>query len=229
MISVLMPVYNGMPYLEYALDSIEDQTQQDIQLVAVDDGSTDDSYKCLRDFQALAGIEVLIVQILHKGIVGALNAGIDWCDGEYIARMDADDISLPTRLATQLSYLDRHPELAGCGAQIMFFGDESRLMEFPIDPVEVRDQMLERTTIAHPTYFLHRKVYEEFRYNPSYEYAEDADFMLRVTERFLIGNTPEVLLYYRADYKRNRSCEDLAAQAASVERARADARRRRCC
>jgi len=126
-----------------------------------------------------------------------------------------------------LLLLLEHPEIDGCGAWIQFFGDETRMMEFPTDPDEVRDLLFERTTVPHPTYFFRRQVYEEFQYETLYNHAEDVDFLLRVTERYRLSNVPQVLLRYRVDYKRSVSCKHVKEQARSSERARAVARKRR--
>lgn len=226
-ISVLLPSYNAMPYLPEAVDSIIAQTVTDWHLVIVDDGSTDESVPYFQHIRERLGSQVTIITFPeNRGIVEALNSGLAFCTGDYIARMDADDISLPHRFERQLAHLQYHHNYDGCGSWIQFFGDENRLMEFPEQPEEVRDFLFLRTTVAHPTYFFKRRVYEQFRYDPNYEYAEDFDFLLRVTEYYRIGNVPEVLLRYRA-HSQCRSCEDLAAQAESVKRARVEACKRR--
>jgi len=227
MISVLLPTYNAMPYLPEAVESIIAQRVGDWHLVIVDDGSTDGTAAYLRNVQRYLGSTMTVVTFPeNRGVVEALNTGLDFCMGDFIARMDADDISLPTRFERQLAYLQYH-NYDGCGSWIQFFGDEDRLMEFSEQPEEVRDFLFLRTTVAHPTYFFKRRIYEQFQYDPAYEYAEDVDFLLRATEHYRIGNVPRVLLKYRADYSRNRSCEDVEAQAESVKRARVEACKRR--
>lgn len=232
LISVLLPAYNSMPWLSEAVDSIIAQTVTDWHLVIVDDGSTDGTADYLRGLHKELGPRLTTIWWPQnrgsvQGISSVLNEGLRACDGLYIARMDADDISLPNRFQKQLLYLLEHPEIDGCGAWIQFFGAETRTMEFPTDPDDVRDLLFERTTVPHPTYFFRRQVYQEFQYDPLYNYAEDVDFLLRATEKYRISNVPEVLLHYRSDYKRCRSCEDVAAQSECVKWARAEARKRR--
>ena len=227
LISVLMPTYNAMPFLPEAVDSIIAQTVTDWHLVIVDDGSTDETSEYLGALHKQLGSQLTTIWWpQNRGIVYALNEGLKVCDGLYIARMDADDISLPNRFEEQLLYLLEHPEIDGCGASIRFFGDETRMMEFPTDPNEVRDLLFERTTVAHPTYFMHRRVYEAFQYSPDYPHAEDLEFLLRVTERFRLSSIPEVLVRYRAG-QHQVSVIHSDIQRDSVQRARAEARKRR--
>lgn len=228
LISVLMPTYNCSLWLSEAVDSIIAQTVTDWHLVIVDDGSTDGTADYLRELHKELGPRLTTLWWpQNQGIVVALNEGLEACDGLYIARMDADDIAPPNRFQEQLLFLLEHPEIDGCGAWIQFFGDETRLMEFPTDPDEVRDLLFERNTVPHPTYFFRRQVYREFQYSPDYPHAEDLDFLLRVTEKYRISNVPKVLLRYRVDYKRSVSCVHVEEQARSAERARIVARERR--
>lgn len=228
LISVLVPTYNSMPWLSEAVDSIIAQTVTDWHLVIVDDGSTDGTADYLRELHKELGPRLTTIWwSQNQGIVVALNEGLRACDGLYVARMDADDISLPSRFQEQLLYLLGHPEIDGCGAWIQFFGAETRMMEFPADPNEVRDLLFERTTVAHPTYFFRRQVYQELQYSPDYPHAEDLDFLFRVTEMYRLSNVPKVLLNYRVNYKRSVSCVHAREQAESVRRARIAARKRR--
>lgn len=119
LVSVLMPVFNGQPYLKEALTSIFDQTWDHLECVVIDDGSTDGTanylkninHKCLR-----------VISADHQGIVGALNLGLAACNGAYIARMDADDRCHPLRLEKQVAFLQNHPtiDLVATGANHWF-------------------------------------------------------------------------------------------------------------
>src|SRR5947207_2809638 len=107
-ISVLMPVYNGLPYLRQAVESVRTQTWRDWQLVVVDDGSRDRS----ADYVASLGDErIVVVRQTNQGLAAALNRGLRHCQGEFIARLDADDVAEPTRLAEQMAFLRRHPHV----------------------------------------------------------------------------------------------------------------------
>jgi glycosyltransferase involved in cell wall biosynthesis len=106
---VLLPCYNAAGTLQQALESLAQQTLTDFELIAVDDGSTDGTFEILQDW-ASSDERLQLLRQDHMGIVGALNAGLDVCQAEYIARMDADDLSQRERLARQAAFLEQHPE-----------------------------------------------------------------------------------------------------------------------
>src|ERR1051325_1151561 len=108
-VSVLLPVYNAERYLESALQSVLGQTFSDFEVIAVDDGSKDNSKKILERFAA-NDPRIRVISRPNTGIVGALNDGLAVARGEFIARMDADDVALPGRFQAQLDYLRGHPD-----------------------------------------------------------------------------------------------------------------------
>lgn len=117
-VSVVMSVYNAEPYLEDAINSILGQTYRDFEFIIIDDGSTDRSAEIIKSFD---DVRIVLLQQSNSGLVYSLNRGIHTSHGGYIARMDADDISAPTRLEKQVDFLNHHPEfiLVGCnGIQI---------------------------------------------------------------------------------------------------------------
>ena len=113
-----MPVFEAMPYLESAVGSVVGQTFGDWELIAVDDGSGDGSWACLQSW-AQRDTRVRPIRADHGGIVSALNRALAETRGQLIARMDADDVSRPTRLAEQVAYLDAHPEVAAVGTDLL--------------------------------------------------------------------------------------------------------------
>src|SRR5678816_4165512 len=110
-VSIVMPVYNAAAYLAEAVDSILAQTFRDFQFVIVNDGSTDRSTAILERY-AHRDQRIKLISRPNTGIVGALNDGLAEATGDYIARMDADDVSTPNRLAVQVDYLDKHLDVA---------------------------------------------------------------------------------------------------------------------
>ena len=112
-VSVVIPVYNVEQYLQQCLNSILNQTLKEIEVICVDDGSTDKTPEMIGEYAKRDKRIKFIDNKQNAGIVATLNQGLEFCCGEYIARMDSDDISLPTRFATQVKYMDQHPE---CGA-----------------------------------------------------------------------------------------------------------------
>lgn len=124
MISVVLPCYNAQASLQRCLDSLSDQTWADFELIAVNDGSTDATLSLLQG-QADLDERIRVFDRPHGGVVAAMNFGMKQCRGEYIARMDSDDICLPERLALQKSHLDHHPHVGLVGGLVRFGGDPS--------------------------------------------------------------------------------------------------------
>src|SRR5262245_17189068 len=118
-VTVLMTVYNGMPYLPLAVDSIFNQKLRDFRFVIVDDGSTDDTGDYLR---GLTDPRVVTLWQSNQGTAAAANFGLKHCETEFVARMDADDIALPTRLDKQRDFLLAHPEVGLVGSQMAPLG-----------------------------------------------------------------------------------------------------------
>lgn len=201
LISVIMPVRNGGPYLEPAIQSILTQTLQDFELLIVDDASSDDTPHVL---MALSAEDRRIRKItLHSsaGICGALNTGLEIASGYYIARMDADDLARPERLAVQVSYLQAHPALALCGSQVRRFGEGIKPFVYrgPADSTILRASLVFDNPLFHASVMLRGDLLrqERWRYDEQYRHAEDYDLWSRIAESYSIGQVPRVLLDYR--------------------------------
>lgn len=122
MISVVLPCYNAEAGLAACLDSLLIQTWADFEIIAVNDGSSDRTLDLLRGYEGRDG-RIRVFDRPHGGVVQAMNFGMEQCRGEYVARMDSDDICLPERLALQKCHLDRHPHLGLVGGRVRFGGD----------------------------------------------------------------------------------------------------------
>ena len=123
-ISVVMPVYNGDKYLQEAIESILNQTEGDFEFIIINDGSTDDSPALIDKYRELDS-RIKVITQENKGLISSLNTGIDEAKGKYIARMDADDVSLPERFRTQLEYMEKNSKIGACGSWAKVF-DEGR-------------------------------------------------------------------------------------------------------
>ncbi|WP_051361071.1 glycosyltransferase [Desulfuromonas sp. TF] len=197
-VTVLMPVYQGAAHLDAALDSILDQTFANFELLVVDDGSTDDSttrVTARRDERIR-----LLRQPYNLGLVAALNRGLDEARGEYVARMDADDISLPQRLEKQLAFMDANPDVGICGTWMEAFSQESKIQwQSPGTHDEILCRLLFESVLYHPTVMLRKALVDKYglRYNKHYPYAEDYELWSRCARLFRTANMGEVLLRYR--------------------------------
>ena len=195
MITVLMPVYNGESYLREAIESILNQTFPDYEFLVVNDGSTDSSPEIVKEYAVEDARIRLIDNRLEKGIVGALNTGLNEAKGDYVARMDADDISLPHRLAEQVRFMDDHPEVGVCGTWMSTIEDGgSRLwFSFPADHERIKIGLLFYTPLAHPTVMIRRAYFEKYglRYEECFEHAEDYELWTRCVDLFLCAIFPK--------------------------------------
>ncbi|HMP05365.1 MAG TPA: glycosyltransferase family 2 protein [Lacipirellulaceae bacterium] len=140
-VSVLMTVYNGMPFLPEAVESLFAQTLSDFELVVVDDGSTDGTGEYLA---SVTDPRLRVITRENGGTSAAANQGLTACVGEYVARMDADDVSLPTRLAEQAAYLDAHPEVGLVGVQMAPLGERGvgRSLALPTSHRAIDDALM---------------------------------------------------------------------------------------
>lgn len=233
-VSVVLPVRDAARHLDEALDSILGQSLAELELVAVDDGSTDDTATILAARRALDP-RVRVVAGAGAGLARALNLGIAAARAGLIARMDADDVALPERLARQAAYLDAHPAVAAVGAQTRLLLDDGpgsrrrpgRISELPTEPSAVRAMLPRACPLAHPTTMFRRsEAVAAGGYRPQLSpAAEDYDLWLRLAERHELANLPDVLLLYRLHARQATAGEHVAvAKATLVAQASARAR-----
>jgi hypothetical protein len=227
-VSVVMPVHNGGPYLEPAVDSILGQSFPDFEFVIIDDGSTDATPEILRRYEA-ADHRVRVQHQEKAGLVASLNRGCALARAGYIARMDADDIAFPDRLARQVDFLDRHPDVAVLGSAVMRIdasGGEIKRNLCPTSHAEIVAALREYTCFTHPSVMLRSAALTAVGgYRPAYGPAEDYDLWLRLSEHYELANLPDPLLYYRV-YPGQLSVRQLDQQVISVVGAREAARQR---
>lgn len=201
-LDVLLPVKNGLPYVKDAVLSVLNQHFQDFSLLIIDDGSTDGTAD---ELAKLAGSDarITVAQAIGKGLVDALNQGLAWSTSPFLARMDADDISLPTRFEDQLVYLHRHPNVDVVGSCVQMIDADGDalpgLTAYPTSPADLRNQLFSnQNPIAHPTVMMRSdKIKDLGGYRSAMKSAEDFDLWLRVAERSDLANLPDRLLQYR--------------------------------
>lgn len=183
------------PYIEESICSILTQTYTDFELLIIDDGSTDGTLDIIRKFDD-SRIR-LITHSRNLGLIETLNQGIDLCTGEYLARMDGDDIALPHRFERQVNFMDVHPHCGVCGSQVYLLGGDSTTTK-PLNHEEIRCWQLFHCTIVHPTVMIRKSVLEDHGIRYLYYYhAEDYEIWNRLAAVTQMVNLPEVLLKYR--------------------------------
>ena len=201
-VSVVMPVYNGAAYVSQAVQSILAQTWSDFEFIIINDGSTDRSRSLLETF-ARADARIRLTSRPNTGIVGALNDGLAQARGELVARMDADDISMPERLARQVAFMRSRPEVVAAGSRVRGIdpcGCELFRSSHKLEHAEIEAELLNGVgwAIVHPAAMLRREAVERVGgYRMKFEWVEDLDLFLRLGEIGKLANLPDELLQYR--------------------------------
>ena len=201
-VSVVMPVYNATRYLRASVESILSQSFRDFEFITVDDGSTDDSLKILREYEG-KDARLRIVSRPNTGIVGALNDGLSAVRGELIARMDSDDLALPDRFEKQVAFLRSHPDHVLVGSQVLLIDPEGAAL-CPKRDTEYTHERIDwahlhhRWPLVHPSVMMRREAVAAVGgYRDKYQWLEDLDLFLRLAEIGKLASLPDVLLHYR--------------------------------
>lgn len=206
LVSVLMPVFNGEKYLRDAVESILAQTYRPFELIVVDDGSKDHSLNILKEYQAVDNRIQICCHPNNMGVVAALNTGIEHTRGEYVARMDADDISLPKRLEKQVSFLEAHPEIGlvgSFGEMIKANGSHLIDISMPASPVLILWSFCFYNPILHPSVCMRRSLvfqaggYRNLVNDGEKGFPEDYDLWVRMIRLSGFSNLPEHLVKLR--------------------------------
>lgn len=202
LISVIMPVYNGGEYLSDAIFSILEQTFSEFEFIIINDGSRDDSKITIERF-AEADSRIRFVNRENRGLVTTLNEAIDLSRGEFIARMDADDIALPQRFEKQLSFLNSNPDVDILGGQARLIDENNIEVGVVRKPVS-RSILLSYSKfgcpIIHPTYMVRATAYRKLDGYRDLIAVEDFDFLLRaISVGLKLANIPDEILLYRTN------------------------------
>lgn len=200
-LAVLMPVYNGERFLAEAIESILEQSFAEFEFIVIDDGSRDRSGDII-DRYAQRDRRIRVFRQDNRGLVETLNRGIELARAPLIARMDADDISLPRRFELQLERFRTQPKLAVVGGFVNIVDHTGRFVRlggYPIAGEELRRFLLDGAPLAHPTVIMRRNVLAELGgYRRVYQHAEDYDLWLRIhSAGYEIENVPVPVLNYR--------------------------------
>jgi glycosyltransferase involved in cell wall biosynthesis len=198
LVSVIMPFLNGGPAFTAAIRSIQRQTYAHWELLLCDDGSSDGS----RELAAAIPDSRIILWSdgLRKGLAARLNECIDRAKGSLIARMDADDVSYPDRLAKQVAFLTDHPEIDVTGCRMLIFGEDGTPLgkrPVPLDHAGIVANPSLGFGLAHPTWMARAAWYRRHRYDPNAVRFEDAELLYRAYSDSRFANLPELLYGYR--------------------------------
>jgi len=211
-----MAVHNQEQYLEAAANSILNQTFSDFEFIIVNDASTDHSPQILSQLANKDKRIKLLHNKAQQGLTKSLNKALKTVKGEYIARMDADDISLPKRLEKQLAYLEKHPQLVLLGTAAYLIdstGKQIGLKRYPSDHKTLRKTILRYCPYIHSTWmFRRRPILELGGYNPNFLFAQDYELALRLMGKHQAANLPQPLIQYRVASSQAVSMKNLKQQ-----------------
>lgn len=200
LVSVILPVYNAEKYIESAILSILNQSLPDFELIIINDGSNDSSKQIIQSFddKRIKYIE----NEKNLGLIATLNRGIKICKGKYIARMDADDISMPKRFEKQVSFLEKNTVYGICGTWASIINENNEIagrIKNPTNNSAIRISLLFTNPIIHPSVMFQADILREFLYSSDSVHSEDYDLWCRIAllSKVKMKNLPIKLLKYR--------------------------------
>lgn len=209
-VSVLMPVYNAEQFLREAIDSILCQTYTDFEFLIFNDGSTDKSSEIIKSYDDKRIIS--FDYVINSGYLKHLNEGVKTAKGRYIARMDADDISLPDRFEKQITFLESHSDIALLGSSAIIInesGNEKKITEVIETSNLIFTQLFFENPFFHTSMMGRTSVFREFKYNDNYYVAEDYYLWSQIAMKYKLANLNEPLIKYRSY---NESTSNLKAE-----------------
>lgn len=200
LVSVVMPAYNAEKFAGLSIESILNQTFRELELILIDDYSSDTTLEILKKYEALDPRVRVFANSKNLGIAGNRNYGLCLSAGKYLAWQDADDISRPDRIALQYSFLEAHPEVGIVGGAIHIFSDikEVGVRRYPCEDRQLRRCIYRYSPVAQPAAMLRMKALKVAGlYDLAYPPAEDLDMTFRIGESYQLANLPDVLIDYR--------------------------------
>jgi glycosyltransferase involved in cell wall biosynthesis len=197
LVSVIIPTYNAQFYIKEAVLSILEQSYDNLQILILDDGSTDDTVSLIRSFND-SRIEIHC-STQNWGQAFQLNLGISLAKGEFIAIMHADDIALKDKLLKQIEFLNRHPLIGVCGCFVNLFGDKYGIWSYPESNQSCKNMLLNSVPFAHSTVVIRSSVIKQLNclYEQDMVPAEDYDLWIKLATKTEFANLQEPLLNYR--------------------------------
>lgn len=202
LVSVVMPTYNAGKFLRASIESILKQTYKNIELIVVDDNSSDDTPRILRNYTKLDKRIKVITSRINLGVSRAANVGISYAKGDFIARMDADDIAYPERIKKQISFLLKNKTVIAVGGQCELIdssGSKIGYKRFPLKSQEIKEIIFSHVPLQQPTLMVNKKMLPKnfVWYDNNYSSAEELELIFKLFKYGQIRNLAQIVLKYR--------------------------------
>lgn len=199
--SIVIPVHNGEKYIKESIDSCLNQTYENIEIIVVNDSSTDSTLEILKEY----GEKINVISVeKQNGLGNVLNIGIRESNGKYIVRMDADDVMYPTRIEKQIEYMESNPSCVAVGGQIDIINAESEITshrEYAVEDKDIKKNMFLFQPFAHPAVTLRKSSVESVGLYPENMWkVEDVKFFFLLSKEGEFHNIEDTVLKYRMTF-----------------------------
>lgn len=197
MVSIITSVYNCEKYVSEMIDSILAQTYYQWEMIIIDDASTDSTWDVISKYHDARIKKIRNTE--NEGLTKNLNKGIACAKGEYIARIDGDDIAYPNRLEVQVNYMETHPDIALSGCWMKIFGEKTDIAQSNLDEEKMNINLIMNTVMFHPTFMIRKSILDKYgiRYNENLKYAQDYELEYQLSKYGKLSNISDVLVKYR--------------------------------
>lgn len=200
LVSVIMPSYNTENYISLAIESILNQTYKNLELIILDDASTDKTWEIIQEYTKKDSRIISIRNEKNLYIAGNRNKGISLARGKYIVWQDSDDISVLTRIQKQVDFMEKHPEVGICGGFLQSFNEAGNLDIRMYDTTDVllRKNIFKYSPVAQPSAIIRSECFKLLGdFDVTKPPAEDIDMSFRIGTKYKFANLPEILIFYR--------------------------------
>lgn len=196
-----MSVYNGSSFLDQCIESVLKQTFTDFEFLIVDDTSTDSSLEMIFSWARKDSRISVIKNNSNIGLTKSLNKAIEMAKGEYIARIDADDLCYPERLERQVAFLESNPNCVLVGSWAEIIDDKNnvlRTVKYPTESVDIKEDLIKYNPFFHSSIMVRKDALSTVgSYNENFRFAQDYELYFRLAQKYDLANIPSVLIKYR--------------------------------
>lgn len=202
LVSIILSVYNGEKYLDDSISSVLSQSYKHFELIIINDGSSDNSISIITEWSK-KDKRIVVVDKKNTGLTSSLNIGLEKSNGKYIARIDADDVWLSSKLESQVDFMEKHPEIVLLGTGTNFINEDGEVLnqnevKQPTTDLELRKIYLYKNPFVHSSVLFRTSTMISLGpYNVNYKYAQDYEFWYRMMKVGHIAILPEVLISRR--------------------------------